>query len=247
MTTRHNNGGLSGNHSWLVRWGPLVVVILCLAIGYALGLDRYISLDAFRRYRGSLADLVDNNAGLAVAGYVLVYIVAVAISFPGASALTVAGGLMFGWLAGGILAALSATIGATMIFLVARTSLGSVLAKIAGPRVKRLSEGFRRDGFRYLLFLRLVPIFPFWLVNLAAGIFEMRLLPYIAATAVGILPATFIFAYFGEGLGTALDRGGSPVSFELLVAIALLGVLVIMPLLYRRWRGSRQTEDRMSN
>jgi uncharacterized membrane protein YdjX (TVP38/TMEM64 family) len=115
---------------------------------------------------------VDANPILAAGVYVLAYVAAVALSFPGASFLTAIGGFMFGSLVGTALALVSATIGATAIFLIARTSVGDLLASRAGPRMQRLRAGFDEEGFSYLLFLRLVPLFPFWVVNLAAALFE---------------------------------------------------------------------------
>ncbi len=149
----------------------------------------------------------------------VVYVAVVAISFPGAGALTITGGFLFGAALGTALASVAATIGATLIFLIARTSLGALLAERAGPRAQKLRQGFQEEGFSYLLFLRLVPLFPFWLVNLAAALFGMRLLTYVAATAIGVVPATFVFAYFGHGLGTALDSEGPHVPATLLVAL----------------------------
>jgi uncharacterized membrane protein YdjX (TVP38/TMEM64 family) len=231
---------VSSNAFAFAGWAPLVAVLVALALGYALGLHHYLSLETLRRYQADLSGFVEENAALAAVVYVLIYVLAVSLSFPGASVLTVAGGFMFGCLAGTLLALFAATAGGTVIFLAARTSLGSLLARRAGPRVQRLAEGFRRDGFTYLLVLRLLPIFPFWLVNLAAGIFGMRLVPYVAATAIGIVPATIVFAYLGDGLGTALDAEAVPIALKL--GLVLLGVLVLAPIVFRRWRGSGKGE-----
>jgi len=146
---------------------------------------------------------------------------------------------MFGYAIGTALALVSATIGATLIFLIARTSFGNVLAERAGPRMQRVRKGLEEDGFSYLLFVRLMPIFPFWIVNLAAAFFGVRLMHYVLATAIGILPGTFVYSYFGYGLGTALGEGGSPFSFQLLIGLALLALTALLPVLFRRWRGGR--------
>ncbi len=230
-----------------VRWLPLAIVLAGLAIGYALGLHHYLSLEALRRSELRLAVFVEDNAPAAAFLYCAVYIAAVALSFPGASFLTIAGGFLFGAMFGTGLALVAATIGATLIFLVARTSLGEYLAGKAGPRMQRLREGFQREGFSYLLFLRLVPLFPFWLVNLAAALFGMRLLPYVLATAIGILPGTFVFSYFGQGLRTALGSEGPPLSVGLFVALALLGLMALLPAIVRRWRRGRQERERASS
>lgn len=221
------------------RWAPLILVALVLLIGIALGLHEYLSLDAFRRYQDRIALFVDRNAALAAASYVALYVAAVAVSFPGASFLTVAGGFMFGAAVGGVLAVLAATIGATIIFLIARTSLGDLLAERAGPRIQKLTAGFQENGFFYLLFLRLVPLFPFWLVNLAAALFGLRLLPYVAATAIGIVPGTFVLAYFGAGLGSVLEGEEPALQPSLFLALVLLGVMALLPALVRLWRRRR--------
>jgi len=231
----------------IARWLPLVVVALALALGYAFGLHHYFSLEALRRYQSSLAGFVEANAVAAAVVYVLIYVAAVAVSFPGASVFTVAGGLMFGVVLGTPLAIVAATIGATLIFLIARTSLGNFLARRAGPRMLRLRQGFQDDGFSYLLFLRLMPVFPFWIVNLAAALFGIRLLPYVAATAIGILPGTFAYSYFGAGLGTALQRDSSPLSLKLFVGLALVALMALLPVAFRKWRRSRQKEPGASS
>ncbi len=222
--------------SAFTRWAPLVVVVLLLGLGYVFGLNEYFSLSALRHYKVSLGGFVAENPALASLAYLLAYALAVAVSFPGASFLTIAGGFMFGALAGTCLAVIAATCGATLIFLIARTSLGDLLTEKAGSRVQRLRRGFQEEGFSYLLFLRLVPLFPFWLVNLAAALFGMRVLPYVAATAIGIVPGTFVYSYFGQGLGSALESEGSPASLELFLGFALLGVMALVPVAVRKMR-----------
>jgi uncharacterized membrane protein YdjX (TVP38/TMEM64 family) len=230
-----------GRPAWS-RWLPLGAVVMGAALGYAFDLHHFLSVEALRRYQTSLAGFVDANAALAALAYLGVYVAAVTLSFPGASVLTIAGGFMFGCVAGTALSLVAATIGATLIFLIARTSLGHLLAERVGPRTQKLREGFQRESFSYLLFLRLVPLFPFWLVNLAAALFGMRLAPYVAATVIGIVPATFVFSYFGEGLGTALDADGPLFPRKLLFALALLGAIALTPALVRVWRRNRQKD-----
>lgn len=229
--------------SALLRWVPLGLVALGLVLGYAFGLHHYLSPDALKASQANLSAHVEENPFLAAAVYAGVYVAAVALSFPGASFLTAAGGFMFGTAVGTALALTSATAGAVLIFLVARTSLGTTLARKAGPKMQRLRDGFAEEGFSYLLFLRLVPLFPFWLVNLAAALFGMRLVPYIAATAIGIVPGTFVLAYFGHGLETAIDGEGPPWSVGLFLSLALLGILALVPVVFRKWRGGKRNGD----
>ena len=236
-------GARASRRHTLLRWAPLGGVALALALGYALGLQDYLTLSAFREYRGSLAALVEAHPVLAPLVFVLVYAFAVAVSFPGASLLTIIGGFLFGALLGTAITVFAATTGATAIFLIARTSLGDLLASRAGPRVQRLRRGFQEEGFSYLLSLRLVPLFPFWLINLAAALFGMRILPYVAATAIGIVPGTFVYSYFGQGLEGALDSEGPPASVELFVGLALLGVMALVPVAVRKWRRAKGTGE----
>lgn len=223
----------------LRRWLPLALVAIGFAAVFGLGLGDYLSVSAISRYRDTLAGFVSERPVGAAVLYCLAYVLVVAVSIPGASILTVAGGLMFGTLAGTILAAASATAGATLIFLAARTSLGAALSERAGPRIVKLRAGFQVDSFNYLLFLRLAPVFPFWLVNLAAALFGMATAPYVAATAIGILPATAVFAYLGSRLGTAIRGEDIVVSPGLVAAFGLLALLALLPPLLRRLRAAR--------
>ena len=222
-----------------LRWLPLAAVGLVLAAGYAAGLHRYFTFEALERYRGDLAAFVEAHGAASAAAYVAAYAAAVAVSFPGAGILTAAGGFMFGPFLGTVLAVVAATAGSTVFFLIARTSLGALLSERAGPRLRGIRDGFQAEGVSYLLFLRLVPLFPFWLVNLAAAAFGMRLGPYVLATLVGIIPGTFVYAYFGSGLDEALSEGGPAVPLKLLVALGLLGVMAIVPVAWRRIRRRR--------
>src|SRR6185436_17003766 len=141
---------------------------------------------------------------LAVLSYMGLYIVIVALSVPGAVFLTVTGGFLFGLALGAAAAVISATIGATVIFLAARTALGDPLLRRAGPRANQLAKGFRDDAFSYLLFLRLVPAFPFFLVNLVPAFAGVRLVPFITATALGVIPGAVVFAMAGTGLDSVI-------------------------------------------
>ena len=236
MRAQHDGTAPVAGPASLARWIPLVGLAAALVALYGFGLTDLFSLDALRRHQAGLSALVADHTGTAAAVYLATYVAVVAISFPGAGFLTIAGGFLFGWVWGGGLAILSATAGATLIFLIARTSVGDSLTRRAGPRLLRLRDGFQENSFSYLLFLRLAPVFPFFLVNLAAAVFGIRLMPYVAATAIGIVPATCVLAYFGEGLRTALDRSGSPFSAELLLGLALLAALALVPVVVRKWR-----------
>jgi uncharacterized membrane protein YdjX (TVP38/TMEM64 family) len=183
---------------------PLAIVVAGLITVFALGLNRELSLEALVRHHAAIEAVVAEHRGPAFAGYVLLYIAVVAFSVPGALVLTVAGGVLFGTLVGALGAIVGATVGGTIIFLIARGAVGETLIRRAGPTVDKLVAGFRKDAFCYLLFLRLVPVVPFWLVNLVPALAGVRLPPFVAATAIGIIPGSFVFAFFGSGLDSMI-------------------------------------------
>jgi uncharacterized membrane protein YdjX (TVP38/TMEM64 family) len=189
----------------LRRMIPLIVVLAALAAVFASGLYRELSLDALVRHHAAIERLVAAHGAAAFASYVGLYVAVVALSVPGALVLTVAGGLVFGTVLGALGAVVGATVGATIIFLIARGAVGEILVRRAGPTVEKLAAGFRENAFCYLLFLRLVPLFPFWLVNLVPALAGVRVAPYLAATALGIIPGSFVFAFFGSGLDSVID------------------------------------------
>jgi uncharacterized membrane protein YdjX (TVP38/TMEM64 family) len=163
-----------------------------------------------------------------------VYTAATAISVPGAVLLSLATGFLFGrWVGTGVIV-ISATIGAALVFLAARYLFADAMRAKLGGKLRELSDGFARDAFSYLLFLRLVPLFPFWLVNLAPAFTDIRLSTYVAATAIGIIPGAFVFANLGQSLGR-IQSTAQLVSPETLGALALLGILALVPVLAKKF------------
>lgn len=224
---------------------PLAVLALGIGAVFALDLDRYLSFSALAENRQALAGWVDGNPVLAPAGFILAYALAVALSIPGAIFLTLAGGLLFGVVAGTLYVVAGATLGATLLFLAARTALGDLLRAKAGPWLAKLEDGFRRDALSYLLFLRLVPAFPFWLVNLVPAFLGVKLTTFVLGTFLGIIPGTLVYVSVGNGLGAVLDQGGTPdlgIIFTPSVLLPLLGLaaLSLVPILLKRFK--RPTE-----
>ncbi|HYE53038.1 MAG TPA: VTT domain-containing protein, partial [Azospirillaceae bacterium] len=169
---------------------PLLLLAAGIALVFATGLHRHLSLASLAEHRQGLADLAARSPATAAASFILAYAAAVALSVPGAVFLTLAGGLLFGVAAGTLYTVAGATLGATLLFLAARTALGDLLRARAGPWMARLEEGLRRDALSYLLFLRLVPAFPFWLVNLVPAFLGVRLSTFVLGTFLGIIPGT---------------------------------------------------------
>ena len=239
---------------------PLAAIIVVVGAAYLA--SGGVSLEALVRHRVAIDDFVASHRLLAVLSYMGLYIVIVALSLPGAVFLTVTGGFLFGLALGSAAAVISATIGATLIFLAARTALGDPLLRRAGPRANHLARGFRDDAFSYLLFLRLVPAFPFFLVNLVPAFAGVRLGPFIAATAIGIIPGAIVFALAGVGLdsmiaaqknsydqciaasGTDCRLAFDPADVltpQLIAALVALGLLALMPVVVKYWRARSRT------
>lgn len=221
----------------LLPLGLLVAawIVFMLAGGY-----RYLTFSALAQNRDWLCGLVQEWGISAAFVYIMVYAALVALSVPGAAILTIAGGFLFGAWIGGLCAVIGATLGATAIFLAARGGLGG-LAQRAGRFVGKLEAGFRADAFNYLLVLRLVPIFPFWLVNLVPALVGVRLPTYVLATFLGIIPGTFIYASLGNGLGSVVEEPDLAIIFKpsLLVPIVGLALLALVPVGYRHWRSKK--------
>ena len=201
----NNDGSSAGRRAFSLRrlW-PLIAIALVSATVIAMGWHRQLSFETLVHHHAVLRDFIARNAVAAVAGYVALYIAVVALSLPGGVFLTITGGVLFGAVIGGAAASVGATIGAICIFLIARSAVGEHLVRRAGPLAEQLAEEFRADAFSYLLFLRLVPMFPFWLVNLVPALGGVRLATFAAATALGIVPATFAFAFVGAGLDSVI-------------------------------------------
>jgi uncharacterized membrane protein YdjX (TVP38/TMEM64 family) len=173
------------------RLVPLMVIAVAAGVVIAMGWQRQLSFETLARHYEALRAFIAAHEVSAVAAYVAVYIVAVALSIPVGVYLTVTGGILFGAVLGGAAAVVGATIGAICIFLIAKSAIGEYFVRRAGRLAEKVAQGFRADAFNYLLFLRLVPIFPFWLVNLVPALCGVPLATFVAATALGVIPATF--------------------------------------------------------
>jgi len=245
----------------LRRLLPVVVVAALVAAVLMSDWRSAVSLETLILHRMAIDAFMTEHrlAGLAI--FMLLYIVVVALSVPGAVWLTLTGGILFGPFVGTAATVVSATIGASVIFKIAQSAVGETLLRRAGPRAAKVAEGIRADAFSYLLFLRLVPAFPFFLVNLAAALVAMPLPTFIAATMIGIIPATFAFSLAGAGLDSviaaqaasfqacsAAGRADCRIHFDptqvltpqLVGALVALGIIALVPVVVKRWRARRQ-------
>jgi uncharacterized membrane protein YdjX (TVP38/TMEM64 family) len=223
---------------------PVAILLLGLALFLLLGLERYFSFEMLSRNHAALTAWVGQHEALAAVLYVLAYALIVAFSLPIALLATPLGGFLFGIWLGTVLSVIGATVGSIAVFLAARTAFYDLFHARVGRGLARLEDGFRRDSFNYLLFLRLVPVFPFWLVNIVPALLGMRLAPYALATFLGIIPGAVVYSSVGAGLGLLIDRGEPPdpgIIFEWRILLPLLGlgVLALLPVLYTRLRRSR--------
>jgi len=223
------------------RIAPVAVVIAGLAAFFLLGLDKYFSLDALRENREALRNWVDASPWMALGIFMLVYASAVAISFPGASILTVFGGFLFGLWPGVPAIVIAATLGGTVIFLASKTALSGMLGKRVGGFTDKMEKGFREHELNYMLLLRLVPVFPFWAVNIGAGVVGVSLRTFAIGTLVGIIPGSFVYASIGNAADTAFNAGEditlSGILFqpETLLPIVGLAVLSLLPIVLKRY------------
>ena len=223
---------------------PAGLLLAGLAAFFALGLHHYFTFDYLHQHRMGLIDWVAANGLLAALAFIGIYTVVTALSLPAASIVTLVGGFLFGTVLGTIWAVIGATIGAIAVFLAARSAFSALLRSKAGSALARLEAGFKRDAFSYLMFLRLVPVFPFWLVNLAAAFLGVNLRTYAVATFFGIIPGTTVFSAVGAGLGSVFEKGEKPdlgiiFSPPILLPILALAALSLAPILYRRFKERR--------
>jgi uncharacterized membrane protein YdjX (TVP38/TMEM64 family) len=223
------------------RFAPLAVLLGGLVVFFTWDLDRYFRFDALRDNRDVLLALVEQYGLLASLAYMTIYVLVVAFSLPGGAVLSITGGFLFGVVWGTMYIVISATLGATLLFLIAKTSLGDLLRAKAGPWLQKMQAGFQENALSYLLVLRFVPIFPFFMVNLVPAFLGVPLSTYVLGTFVGIIPGTFVYASVGAGLGSLFDTGGalSPrgiLTPQIIIALVGLAVLALLPVAYKKYK-----------
>lgn len=231
---------ISAESSSAKTQGGLGKLLLGLLVGFGVtaffyfDLRQYLSLDGLKANRDHLLAFTEANYTAAVAIFVVVYCTVVGLSLPGGAIMTLAGGFLFGSALGTLYVNVGATVGATLAFLVARYLLRDWVEQKFGNRLAPIQEGFAKNAFSYLMTLRLIPLFPFFLVNMVSGLTRVSVGTYMAATSLGIIPGSFVFAYAGRQLGTinSLKEIASP---NVLIAFTLLGLLALMPIVYKKF------------
>lgn len=239
------------------RWLPLGLVLAAMVTAFAMGWHKLLTFETLALQRDALRTFVSVHTLLALAVFVITYIAVVALSLPGATVFTIGGGLLFGVWLGVPATVIAATTGASIIFMVAKTSLGAALARRAGPWLDQFRSGFEKEGLSYMLFLRLVP-FPFVIINLAPALLGVPLRTFVIGTFFGIIPGTIAFSYLGDTLDRiivdakssydaclqakgkanchlSIELGQLPIK-QILIALSLIGLVALIPLLIKKRR-----------
>ena len=223
------------------RLVPILVLGLGFVLFFAFGLQRYIGFETLQEHRGWLVAQVARNEAVVALAFIALYTLVVAFSIPGGAIMTISAGFLFGTVPAACYGVLGGTLGAVCVFLAARTALGDMLRAKAGPALRRMEAGFRENAFSYMLFLRLIPLFPFWLVNLVPAFLGVSLRTYVVATFFGVIPGALVYASLGNGLGVILDEGGEPdlgIVFrtDVLLPLLALAVLALLPVAYKKFK-----------
>lgn len=223
---------------------PLAVVLILMILVYFLGVTDYLSFEELKKNRIILKNYVDSHFLIASLLFVVCYIGITTLSIPGASLATISAGFLFGQPFAIIYAVMGATIGASLIFLIAKTALGEFFIKKTKGYLEKMREGFQKNAISYLLFLRLVPLFPFWLVNIAPAFFKVPLITFFWTTLIGIMPGAFVYSQAGVGLAAIFDEGKelnieTIFNWPMRIALIALGFFVLIPVIVKKMRKKR--------
>lgn len=223
------------------KWLPLIFIICLMIIAYFSGILNYFTFEKLQMHRHELVHFVSAHWILAPLLYILLYIVVAALSLPVGIFFSLLGGFLFAQPLSTLYIVVGATTGATLVFIAAKTAFRDFLRKKAGGFLEKMESGFRENAVSYMLFLRLVPLFPFWLVNLAPAFFDVRLITFIWTTFVGIIPGAFVFAQAGAGLGAILDSDqglslSTIFNWQVKIALIALGIFALIPILIKKYR-----------
>ena len=227
-----------------MRWWPVAVLAAGIVAFFASGADHYLMLQTLHDNRMELVEFVHDYGVLAVFVFLGIYVAATALAIPGALVLTIAGGFLFGTWWGTVWVVIGATVGASILFMAARTTLGEALRTRAGPMLVKIEAGFGANAFSYLLSLRLLPVFPFFIVNVVPAFVGVPLRTFVLATLLGIIPGSFVFASVGAGLGSVFEMMMEPtlasaITPEIIVALVSLAVVALLPIVWKKLKARR--------
>lgn len=235
-----SQNGPKRGFSWK-RLLPLAVLAVGAGLFFGFGLDDYLSLETLRDNRMDLVAWVDANTAIAVLSFVVLYALTIVFLPPSGTLMTVTGGFIFSAVFGTFIVVFGATLGATALFLAAKYALGDVLRARAGPALRKMEAGFRENEMSYMLVLRLIPLFPFWLVNIAPAFLGVSLRTYVIGTFFGIIPGTAVYATFGAGIGSILDSDqeltlAGVLKPEIIAGLIGLALLALVPVVYKKYK-----------
>ena len=216
-----------------------VIIAALIALFFVFDLGRFLTLESLKANRDALTTFYQNNRFVTAGAFIAIYIIQTTLSLPGAAILSLAAGAIFGAVMGTLYVNIGATIGATLAFLVARYLFHDVIENKFGPRLEKINRELETRGFNYLLFLRLVPVFPFFLINLGAGLTKIPLRTFFFGTMIGIIPGSFVFCNAGASLATitSMSEVASP---RVLWSFALLGLFALAPMLYQKFKRKQE-------
>lgn len=221
------------------KWIPICFLFIIIILFYLLNLQKYFNFSFLQQEHQRLKSLVADNFFLSLLSFTILYIIVTAASLPIAAFLTILGGFLFGPVISTVIVDVSATLGATLLFLAVKTTFREWLQAKATPWIKQMEKGFQKNAVSYLLFLRLVPLFPFWAVNMVAALLGMSVRSFFLVTMVGILPGTIVYSLVGNGLGALLEKGETPniyiiFSAEIFWPLFGLALLSLLPIFYKK-------------
>jgi len=218
-------------------FAPFILLLGGLGFALSQGWHNYLTLEGFAENLGWLDAQIAANFILVFVIYMLVYTAATAFMVP-ASFLTISGGVLFGLVFGTSATVVGATIGASILFMAARTSIGETLRSVVGPFIDKMQKGFNEDAFSYLFALRLIPAFPFAVVNIAPAILGAKFRDYFITTLLGIIPGTLAYTWIGVAVGDTLRAGGdvdiATLAANFVPAFIALGVVALIPVAYKK-------------
>ncbi len=224
------------------KLGLVALLVAAIALFYYFDLGRFLTLEGIKDNLQRLRDFYGQNTLLTILGFIGAYILVVALSLPGATLLTLTAGAIFGSVHGTLIVNVGATVGAALAFLAARFVLRDWVESRFGEKLKPFNEGFSKNALNYILFLRLVPVFPFFLVNLVSGLTQVRFGLYFFGTMFGILPGSFVYANAGSNLA-AIDSLADVASGRVLGALALLGLFALIPTAYNYFKSRKMASQ----
>ncbi len=225
----------------LKKYSLLLIIALGFFCFFYFNLHHYLSLEELKEKRAILKNWTEYHFILISLVFIAIYIVTVALTIPGATILTLTGGFLFGITTGTIYVVIGATFGASIIFYAAKTAFREIFYAKSGKLMHKMEAGFKSNAFSYMLFLRLLPIFPFFLINIIAGLLGIKFRTFFFGTLIGIIPGTIIYISVGNSLNAVFDKNQTPdlgIIFQpqVIIPIIALALISLLPILYKKYK-----------